>query len=160
MQISNNDTTGRLLKYEPNTGEVTVLATRLGGPKGVAISSDSSYILISLAVNNTILKYHLTGTEANTIETFVSNISRPLNVRRSRIGHIYYVPQNPVPFVHTLALIDSTGAVLRNISITGPYSDDSYITDVQPYGLDIYAVQLYIGSPFANFVGEAIILQI
>ncbi|KAA8541126.1 hypothetical protein F0562_025128 [Nyssa sinensis] len=45
--IRTRDATGRLLKYDPKTKNVTVLLRGLGGASRVAISRDGSFILVS-----------------------------------------------------------------------------------------------------------------
>ncbi|KAF9595347.1 hypothetical protein IFM89_039465 [Coptis chinensis] len=42
---SSGDSTGRLMKYDPQTGEVTVLQSRLKFANGVVLSKNNDYIL-------------------------------------------------------------------------------------------------------------------
>ncbi|RVW17119.1 Protein strictosidine synthase-like 10 [Vitis vinifera] len=45
LAVQTGDMTGRLMKYDPRTQEVTVLLRGLGGAGGVTISKDGSFIL-------------------------------------------------------------------------------------------------------------------
>lgn len=47
LAVQTGDMTGRLMKYEARTQEVTVLLRGLGITNGVAISKDGSFVLIS-----------------------------------------------------------------------------------------------------------------
>ncbi|KAI4369198.1 hypothetical protein MLD38_017672 [Melastoma candidum] len=150
LMIANKDATGRLLKYEPTTGQVSVLASGLAGPTGLTISSDGSYLLFNEMVSSTIIKYYLSGTSANTQETLTTSIYQPANIRRGQIGDYFYLPQTPIPYVHYMVKIDSTGNVLENTTIAGPYSKVIYFRDVRQVGLGF---SFYIGSRYAPFVG-------
>ncbi|KAI4370874.1 hypothetical protein MLD38_019174 [Melastoma candidum] len=148
-----NDTSGRLLRYDPNTRDVTVLATGLATPTGIALSSDNSYILITQLIKDTILKFYITGPKVDSLEVFARNIPGASNVRRSLDGSNYYVPQNPKPYSHFLLRINSTGNVQANLSIAGPYSNIAYFRDARP----VSPTAFYIGSQYANFLGVATI---
>ncbi|KAI4310740.1 hypothetical protein MLD38_035693 [Melastoma candidum] len=56
LMVANDDTTGKLLKYEPTTGEDSVLASGLVGLTGLTTSSDGSYLLINEMVGSTICR--------------------------------------------------------------------------------------------------------
>ncbi|KAI4374669.1 hypothetical protein MLD38_012636 [Melastoma candidum] len=151
LAIRNRDATGRFIRYVPSTGQVTVLATGLYTPTGIALSSDNSYALVSQLGNN-ILKYYLTGPSTGTVQAFAS-IFGPANVRRSLLGDYFYVPQTPVPYIHYLIKINSAGVVVGNVSIAGPYSTALYYRDARPFLPPIFL----IGSQFPPFLGEATI---
>ncbi|KAI4364288.1 hypothetical protein MLD38_020399 [Melastoma candidum] len=143
-----NDRSGRLLSYEPATGNVKVLENGLAGPAGLAISNDGSYLLISVIITQTIQKFYLTGPKANTLETLPTSILRPGNIERIGSRDEFLVPENIGPVVHYAIKIDGNGIVLGNESIAGPYTNVSYLRDLQPLGDSIF-----IGSEFDTFVG-------
>ncbi|GMQ11131.1 hypothetical protein CsSME_00053888 [Camellia sinensis var. sinensis] len=66
------DATGRFMKYDPRTRQVSVLLRGLSRPSGVAVSSDRSFVLVSENSANRILKYWLRGPKANTAEILIS----------------------------------------------------------------------------------------
>ena len=45
--VEANDSTGRLLKYEVGTNQVTVLLINLSGAVGAAVSRDGGFVLVS-----------------------------------------------------------------------------------------------------------------
>ncbi|KAK8680385.1 hypothetical protein V6N13_109331 [Hibiscus sabdariffa] len=65
---ASNDSTGRLLMYNPNTRRVTVLLKNLPGPSGVAVSQDGSYVLVTNYNANNTIKLWLMGPRADTYE--------------------------------------------------------------------------------------------
>ncbi|KAI4364286.1 hypothetical protein MLD38_020397 [Melastoma candidum] len=148
QMIIANDRSGRLLSYDPTTGNVKSLANGLAGPVGLAISNDGSYILITALITQTIQKFYLTGPKANTTETLPTSLSIPGNLERIGSLDEFLVPENIGPVVHYAIKIDGNGRVLANESIAGPYANVSYLRDLQALGDSIF-----IGSAFDNFVG-------
>ncbi|XP_024030329.1 protein STRICTOSIDINE SYNTHASE-LIKE 12 [Morus notabilis] len=55
--IDTGDATGRLLKYDNNTQQVTALLSGLSGAGGTSISSDGSFVLVSEFTANRIKKF-------------------------------------------------------------------------------------------------------
>jgi sugar lactone lactonase YvrE len=45
------ETTGRLLRYDPETGQTAVLLTGLSFPNGVQLSRDQSFLLMTETAN-------------------------------------------------------------------------------------------------------------
>ncbi|KAI4369197.1 hypothetical protein MLD38_017671 [Melastoma candidum] len=148
QQIAANDTTGRLLSYEPLTGDVKVLAEGLAGPAGLDVSSNSSYILISEIVSNQIQKFYLKGPKASTIEPLLTNILIPGDIKRVGLGDEFVVPENPTAYVHYAIKINGSGSILANRSISGPYANVLYVRDMQQKG-----ISFFLGSTFATFIG-------
>ncbi|XP_030455387.1 protein STRICTOSIDINE SYNTHASE-LIKE 12-like [Syzygium oleosum] len=146
--ISSRDRTGRLLRFDPRTNQVTVLARSLSGPAGVAVAANSSYVLVTQFINGTITKFHLTGPNANTAQTLLSGVTGADNIKRSERGD-FTLTQNPRPFSLRALRINGDGAVLANVSIGGPYADVPSISEAQLVGLFTYIASLY-----ANFVGK------
>ncbi|CAI0400573.1 unnamed protein product [Linum tenue] len=77
-----NDATGRLMKYDVSTGQVTVLLSNLGFPTGVALSGDGSVVLVSEATRSQLTRLWLKGPRANTAEVVLSDVVEPDNIRR------------------------------------------------------------------------------
>ncbi|KAL7540492.1 hypothetical protein ACHAXR_013440 [Thalassiosira sp. AJA248-18] len=53
--------TGRLLRYQPETGEVDILATGAAFANGVAVDKDETFVLYTSTLEGCVMKYHLTG---------------------------------------------------------------------------------------------------
>ncbi|GMJ02374.1 strictosidine synthase-like 2 [Hibiscus trionum] len=84
--ILSGDKTGRLLKYEQESQQVTVLLTNLSFPNGVALSQDGSFLVLSDTTNCGILRYWLTTPRAGSLETLAQLPGFPDNIRRSPRG--------------------------------------------------------------------------
>ncbi|KAF7848391.1 hypothetical protein BT93_L1990 [Corymbia citriodora subsp. variegata] len=145
----NEDRTGRLLRFDPRTGQVAMLARELSGPGGVAVAGDSSYVLITEFIGGTVKKFFLTDSRANTIQTLL-NIASASTIRRTAGGE-FTVTERVRPFTHRALRIDANGTVMANVSIGGPYNDVNVVTGVQIYGLFAY-----VGSLYADFVGQVL----
>jgi len=64
---------GRLLEYDPNTHQVRVLAKNLWFANGIGVDKDESYIFMAETFALQLVKYHLTGPKANTVEVVVES---------------------------------------------------------------------------------------
>ncbi|KAI3416868.1 Str_synth domain-containing protein [Psidium guajava] len=148
--ILNGDRTGRLLSFNPRTGQVAVLARRLSGPGGIAVARDSSYLLITEFVGGTVKKFFLTGPRANTIQTLLNNVPIASNIKLTVKGEFTFT-ETVAPFTHRALRIDGSGTVLANVSLGGPYNNVSVVTGVQIHGLFTY-----VGSLYANFIGRVL----
>ncbi|KAI3416867.1 Str_synth domain-containing protein [Psidium guajava] len=144
------DSTGRLLRFDPKTGQVAVLARGLSGPGGVAVAADSSYLLITEFIGGTVKKYFLTGPRANTIQTLL-NVSLASSISGTPAGEFTLAEsrESVRPIIHRALRINGNGMVLANVSIGGPYNNVTFLTAVQIYGPSVY-----IGSLYAAFVGR------
>ncbi|KAL7161058.1 hypothetical protein ACSBR2_041665 [Camellia fascicularis] len=150
-----SDATGRFMKYDPRTRQVTVLLRGLSRPSGVAVSLDRSFVLVSENSANRILKYWLRGPKANTAEILISLSAAPNQITRNPGGD-FWVPiravanQQPTSVIMPIGLkINRFGAVLANISFAAQY-----------YNVSVSVVlerkrELYTGSSFiaVDFVG-------
>lgn len=142
-----DDSTGRLLRYNPKTNLVKVLLRNLRGPAGVAISRDSSFLLVSELSGNRTIKYFLTGQRATTF-ICINFQPKPNNIKRSIIGNDFWDAaimggQSPLPIGQR---INGFGNVLVTISFEAQYGTTA-ISEVQPF-----ADSLYISSRFVNFI--------
>ncbi|PON92691.1 Strictosidine synthase [Trema orientale] len=151
LAVLANDTTGRLLKYNQKTQQVTVLQRKLGGAAGVAINSDSSYVLVTEFIAQRIQKFWLRGPKAFTSQVIVTFQGRPDNIKRTTVGDFFWVAvniQRPLGVtVPTAIKIDGNGVILRSLPLDEYYSHTT-ISEVQQRGSE-----LYIGSMMADFVG-------
>ena len=84
--ILSQDKTGRLMKYDPQIKQVSVLLNNLTFANGVALSKDGDYILIVETTNCRVLKYWLETPKAGTLEVFADLPGFPDNIKRSPRG--------------------------------------------------------------------------
>ncbi|KAL6010065.1 hypothetical protein ACLOJK_000496 [Asimina triloba] len=81
--ILSGDKTGKLMQYKMDTKQATVLVDGLSFPNGVALSEDSSFLLIAETTNSRILRHWLRTSKAGTTEVFAELPGFPDNIRRS-----------------------------------------------------------------------------
>lgn len=65
--------TGRLLQYNPETEEVTVLARDLHFANGVGVDKDETYLVQSQTFSMRLSKYHLSGPRKGNFETIIDS---------------------------------------------------------------------------------------
>ncbi|GLJ49801.1 hypothetical protein SUGI_1057660 [Cryptomeria japonica] len=87
--ILSGDDTGRLIRFDPKSAEVTVLLRNLKFANGVAMSKDFSFILVSETTNCRILRYWLKGPKAGSSEVFALLPGFPDNIRRNADGEFW-----------------------------------------------------------------------
>ncbi|XP_024930052.2 protein STRICTOSIDINE SYNTHASE-LIKE 12-like [Ziziphus jujuba] len=149
--VAANDASGRLLKYDPKTGQVTVLQRGLSGAAGVAVSLDSSYVLVTEYIANRIQKFWLRGPKANTSEILVTLEGRPDNIKRTPAGNflVAVTIQNASTqtIVATAVTINGVGNIRQSVSLGPPY-DNTSISEVLKF-----RHSYYIGSLMADFLG-------
>lgn len=150
--MQSGDSTGRLLRYNPGTNQVTVLLRNLSGPTGVAVGGDGSFVLVSESIGQRILKYYLQGSRAGTTEVIVTFQGNPDNIKRNLLGDFWVAVnvqrQGPAPtMVPTGQRITASGTVLQIVNFAAQYNS-TLISEVQER-----LGRLFIGSPTANFVG-------
>ncbi|KAL6281512.1 hypothetical protein ACE6H2_018393 [Prunus campanulata] len=88
-----HDATGKLLKFDPQTKEVTVLLRGLSLPLGTAVSKHGLFVLVSECTLQRIQKFWLTGPKANTSEIIHHTVGYPVN-RRRRSNRDFWVAAN------------------------------------------------------------------
>ncbi|VAH25706.1 unnamed protein product [Triticum turgidum subsp. durum] len=91
--MMNADATGRLLKYDAVTKQVTVLKDGLPYPNGVAVSYDRTYVVVAHTVPCQAHRYYLQGPKAGHYELLADLPGYPDNVRRDGKGG-YWVALN------------------------------------------------------------------
>ncbi|KAL9247662.1 hypothetical protein vseg_021070 [Gypsophila vaccaria] len=88
--IEKNDTSGRLMKYDVETGNVTILLNDLSFANGVALSKNKDFILVAETTASRILKYWLSGhNKAGTYEVFLTLSGRADNIHRDHKGDFW-----------------------------------------------------------------------
>ncbi|OIW11497.1 hypothetical protein TanjilG_26863 [Lupinus angustifolius] len=84
--ILSKDKTGKLMKYDPQSKQVSLLLNNLSFANGVALSKNSDYILIAETNNCRVLRYWLQTPKAGTLEVFANLPGFPDNIKRSPRG--------------------------------------------------------------------------
>ncbi|XP_062116870.1 protein STRICTOSIDINE SYNTHASE-LIKE 12-like [Humulus lupulus] len=162
VAIDAGDATGRLLKYDPNTQQVTVLLKDLSGAGGTSVSTDGSFVLVSEFIAQRIQKFWLTGPKALTSEVLITFQGRPVNIKKTLLGDFWVAVNmksntttngsssatatlNMVPIG---IKINATGNILRTVVLTEFYGNVN-ITDFQQRNR-----QFYVGSLWTDFLGR------
>ncbi|CAH1422356.1 unnamed protein product [Lactuca virosa] len=148
------DSSGRLLRYDPLTQEVSVLLSGLSGGGGVVVSSDGTFVLVSEIGSDRITKYWLVGPKANTAEVLLHVNGNPNKIKQAEtLGEFWvattrigYAPPTP-GIVPEGVRFNSDGDVLQTLQFGTEYPDEP-ISLVQEH-----EGKLYVGSRFTNFVG-------
>lgn len=83
------DKTGRLLKYNKSTKEVTVLIQNIPFANGVALSKNGSFVLIAETTTCRITRLWLKGPNAGKSEILVNLPGFPDNIRRNSKGEFW-----------------------------------------------------------------------
>ncbi|PAN05121.1 hypothetical protein PAHAL_1G116300 [Panicum hallii] len=81
MVTTTGDSTGRIMKYSPQTNQVTVLQSGVTYPNGIAISADGTHLVVALTGPCKLMRYWIRGPKANTSEPFADLPGYPDNVR-------------------------------------------------------------------------------
>lgn len=147
--ISNQDATGRLLKYDPKTKNVTVLLRGLSGASGVAINKDGSFLLLTEFVAARVQKFWLKGPLANTAQVLLNLSGSPDKIKRNFAGDFWIAltvqSQEPTPTITLQGQkINGNGNILETITFS-PEFNSTLITEVQEYKRALYLSSLYIG---------------
>lgn len=87
--IISGDNTGRIMKYDRESMETTILLDGLSFPNGVALSKDGSFILIAETTNCRILRHWLRTSKSGTTEVFAHLPGFPDNIRRNPNGDFW-----------------------------------------------------------------------
>ncbi|XP_038688101.1 protein STRICTOSIDINE SYNTHASE-LIKE 12-like [Tripterygium wilfordii] len=142
------DATGRLLKYDIRTGQVTVLLRGLRLAVGTAVSGDGSFVLVTELGARRVQKYWLRGPRANTAEILVTLPGSPDNMKRTLLGDFWVaVNINTTTIRPTGIKINGLGRILRTVTLDALYNNIR-VSEVQEF-----LGKLYIGSTTETFVG-------
>ncbi|TVU37942.1 hypothetical protein EJB05_11287 [Eragrostis curvula] len=177
--------TGRLLKYDPRTGDTSVVLDRLGFANGVALPRDQAFVVVCESSRFRCTKVWLKGEKSGQAETFIDNLpGAPDNIRLGSDGSFWIAlvpvrsPWLDVVYRWTLtrrvvasfpALLEwskatAKGAMVAQVSEDGEILrllDDSegkvinFVTSVTEYNGD-----LFLGSVATKFVGKLSLAQV
>ncbi|CAO2199999.1 unnamed protein product [Urochloa humidicola] len=81
MVTKEKDSTGQIMKYNPQTNKVTVLRSGVTYPNGIAISADRSHLIVALTGPCKLMRHWIQGPNAGTAELFTDLPGYPDNVR-------------------------------------------------------------------------------
>ncbi len=91
---------GRLLQYDPQTRETTVLLEGLNFANGVAVSPDQRFVLVNETGSYRVMRYWLSGKKARTTDVLIDNLPGfPDNIAAGQNGRFWIglaSPRNPV----------------------------------------------------------------
>ncbi|KAJ8553762.1 hypothetical protein K7X08_024440 [Anisodus acutangulus] len=148
--VESGDTSGRLFKYDIGTKQVTLLLSGLSGPVGVALSKDSSYVLITEYIAQRIQRFWLKGAKANSSDVFTNVEGIPDNIKRTVLGDFWVAIANTKQHT-TFSIgqrINRFGKVVETRNFTDQFNTPNGITEVQEYN-----GKLHVGSLDQNFIG-------
>ncbi|PWZ22856.1 Transcriptional adapter ADA2 [Zea mays] len=89
MLVFSGDPSGRLLKFNPQTKETTVLHRNLRFPNGVSMSKDGLFFVFCEGSRGRLSRYWLKGEKAGTVDLFASLPGFPDNVRTNEKGEFW-----------------------------------------------------------------------
>ena len=89
IAMQTGDKTGRLLKYDPRTKEVTVLLRGLSFSNGVALSKDKDFVLVTETTTAKVTRYWLQGQKSQLSDTFTQLVGCPDNIQRNIHGEFW-----------------------------------------------------------------------
>jgi len=91
---------GRLVKYDINTGECSVVLDELFFANGVAVSADDSYVLVNETMRYRVKRVYVRGPRAGEVEVFVDNLPGfPDGISTGPDGVFWlalFAPRNPL----------------------------------------------------------------
>lgn len=64
---------GRLLRYDPKTQDVTVLARNISFANGIAVDEEETYVFMAETFRLRLLKYHLTGPQEGGLDVILDS---------------------------------------------------------------------------------------
>lgn len=112
-----HQTTGRLLKYDPATKQVTKLADGFSFANGVALGPDAQFVVIAEMGVYRLWRIWLKGEQAGKKEVFIDLPGFPDNVKYSKSRKVFWVaigsPRNPL--VDQLAASPSMRKVITRL---------------------------------------------
>ena len=106
------DSTGRVIKFDEDTGTVEVLMTGLAFPNGIEFTDDKTAVLVNELTARKTWKYFVRGPKKGSYEVLCPNLPGfPDNIRRSarKDKETYWIafydavnPERPNPMTHAL----------------------------------------------------------
>lgn len=83
------DNSGRILKYNPQTKEASLILSNIQFPNGLSLSKDGSFFLFSDSCVGRLTRYWLKGPKAGTTDIFALLPGHPDNVRTNEKGEFW-----------------------------------------------------------------------
>ncbi|GIY27421.1 adipocyte plasma membrane-associated protein [Caerostris darwini] len=112
VSIIEHDTSGRLLKYNLKTKEISVVLKDLAFANGVVLTHDGNALLVAEGSNNKVFKYQIAGETKGYLDFPLVLPGEPDNIKRSKNGN-YWISV-------------ATGRTLDNPSILDRISDKPF----------------------------------
>ncbi|CAI9113424.1 OLC1v1014027C1 [Oldenlandia corymbosa var. corymbosa] len=145
------DASGRLFQYNPTTKKLTTLLSQLEGPVGLATNINASFLLVTEALQDRILRYWLTGQKAGTSELFLSfGGAQPSKIKRTQEGNFWVGINNKTstgaPFPLGIKF-SPEGELLAVVDFSKEYQ--RRITNVLQQGNE-----LFVAGVNASFIGR------
>ncbi|MBA0732177.1 hypothetical protein Gogos_016284 [Gossypium gossypioides] len=138
------DSTGRLLKYDAKTKQVTVLFRNLSLAAGVAVDEEEKFVMVTEFTANRTRKITLQG-GGSVIATIQPT---PDNIKRTRLNKFWLAAARVDPRIDSgLLRINGNGTVLETVNLERWYGNKS-VFEVQEFG-----TKLYIVSRLEDFIG-------
>ncbi|MBA0879003.1 hypothetical protein Goshw_000555, partial [Gossypium schwendimanii] len=152
------DRTGRLLKYDPRTKEVSVMYRGLSFPNGVALSKDHSFLLVAESIKMRILKFKLQDGGKGYVPEQLVQLSRiPDNIKSNEKGEFWVALNTGRESIQTDWLgfsidpigvkYDQDGKVLKQLDGDGGLTFNSVSEILEFNG------KLYLGSVVKPYLG-------
>lgn len=146
------DESGRLLTFNPSTGETKVIFHGLQFPNGIAISEDKSFLAMSETLTCRVMRYWLKGAKKGKLELFATLPGYPDNIRRTKSGDFWVAIHAQPNVVLKLPLVIRRGLLKLPISFTGLYTKVSkqlakgMIIRLSPDGVIMEVMEDYQGK--------------
>lgn len=142
------DSTGRLLKYDAKTKQVTVLFRNLSFPVGVAVDEEEEFVMVSESTANRTRMISLQG-GGSIIATIQPT---PDNIKRMRLNEFWLAAarvdlRKDSSLLPNGLRINGDGTVLETVDLEPWYGNKS-VSEVQEFG-----TKLYIVSRLVAFIG-------
>ncbi|KAG9156253.1 hypothetical protein Leryth_009133 [Lithospermum erythrorhizon] len=87
--IVSGDNSGRLMKFDPESKQVTILLNDLKFPNGVALSENGDFLLVAETTTCKILKVWLQDSKAGNVEVIEELPGFPDNIKRNHNGEFW-----------------------------------------------------------------------
>ncbi|CAL4899730.1 unnamed protein product [Urochloa decumbens] len=151
--LYNRDSTGRLLKYDARSGQVTVLMAGLPYPNGVALSLDRTHVVVAHTGPCQAFRYWLKGPKVGSYELFSDLPGYADNVRRDARGGYW--------FALNRESIDATSPEhLVGVRVDADGGNHEVVT--APKGITLSDIsekggKLWLGSVELDYVGLGVI---
>ncbi|KAK4786100.1 hypothetical protein SAY86_002789 [Trapa natans] len=112
LAIMQGDASGRVMKYDPRTGNVSEVLTGLSFPNGIALSKDNSFLVVAEMGLAQLTRIWIKGRWAGTKAIFGKLARYPDNLKRTQNGEFW------------VALASGRGQLLREVRINSAKDDD------------------------------------